>query len=85
MLVFLKDNDCYGIDDGVGMKIVDALKTYLTDWKNLLTHGIVGVILLYCLLFAPVAWYWRVILLILVIAFNILRMRYSKNKKEEES
>ena len=54
---------------------------YLTDWKNLLTHGIVGVILLYCLLFAPVAWYWRVILLILVIAFNLVRMRYSKNKK----
>ena len=39
------------------MKIIDGLKIYLTDWKNLLTHGIVGVILLYCLLFAPVAWY----------------------------
>ena len=52
------------------MKIVDGLKMYLTDWKNLLTHGIVGVILLYCLLFAPVAWYWRVILLIIVIAFH---------------
>ena len=63
------------------MKIWDALKMYLTDWKNLLTHGIVGVILLYCLLFAPIAWYWRVIILILVIAFNIVRMRYSKNKK----
>lgn len=35
------------------MKIIDAVKTYLTDWKNLLAHGIVGVILLYCLLFAP--------------------------------
>ena len=34
------------------------------------------------LLFAPVAWYWRVILLIIVIAFNIVRMRYSKNKKK---
>ncbi len=65
----------------VKMKIVDALKIYLTDWKNLLTHGIVGVILLYCLLFAPIAWYWRVIILILVIAFNIVRMKYSKNKK----
>lgn len=65
------------------MRIINALKRYLTDWKNLLTHGIVGVILLYCLLFAPVAWYWRVILLIIVIAFNIARMKYSKNKRGE--
>lgn len=67
---------------GITMKIIGALKIYLTDWKNLLTHGIVGIILLYCLLFAPIAWYWRVIILIMVIAFNVVRMRYSKNKKE---
>ena len=60
------------------MKILNALKIYLTDWKNLLTHGIVGVILIYCLLFAPVAWYWRVILLVLVIAFNVVRMKFFK-------
>lgn len=64
------------------MKIISGLKTYLTDWKNLLTHGIVGVILLYCLLFAPIQWYWRVIILIGVIAFNIARMKYSKKKNE---
>ncbi|WP_295031198.1 hypothetical protein [uncultured Methanobrevibacter sp.] len=63
------------------MKIIDGLKTYLTDWKNLLTYGIVGVILLYCLLFAPIAWYWRVIILILVVAFNLIRMNYSKKNK----
>ena len=66
---------------GVEMKIIEGLKIYLTDWKNLLTHGIVGVILLYCLLFAPVAWDWRVILLIIVIAFNLIRMKYSKSDK----
>ncbi|MBQ6813400.1 MAG: hypothetical protein IJP12_02055 [Methanobrevibacter sp.] len=64
------------------MKITEALKIYLTDWKNLLTHAIVGIILLYCLLFAPVAWYWRIILFLLVIIFNVIRMRYSKNKRE---
>lgn len=62
------------------MDIIAALKAYLTDWKNLLTHAIVGVILLYCLLFAPVAWYWRIILFLIVIVFNVLRMRHSKNK-----
>lgn len=71
------------INAGVEMKILNGLKMYLTDWKNLLTHGIVGVILLYFLLFAPIAWYWRVILLIIVIAFNIVRMKYDKNKKSE--
>ncbi|MBQ6098905.1 MAG: hypothetical protein IJL02_03450 [Methanobrevibacter sp.] len=60
---------------------MDALKVYLTDWKNLLTHGIVGVFLLYCLLFAPVAWYWRIILFVIVIVFNVVRMKYSKNEK----
>ena len=29
--------------NGVKMKIFDALKTYLADWKNLLTHAIVGI------------------------------------------
>lgn len=63
------------------MKIIDVLKEYLTDWKNLLTHGIVGVILLYCLFFVPIDWYWRLIILIIVIAFNVARMKYSKNRK----
>ena len=64
----------------VKMRIIDGLKMYLIDWKNLLTHGIVGVILLYCLLFAPIAWYWRIVILIFVIAFNIIRMKYFKNE-----
>lgn len=70
------------LHDEDNMKIADALKLYLTDWKNLLTHGIVGVILLYCLLFAPIAWYWRIIILIIVIGFNIVRMKHSKNKEK---
>ena len=62
-------------------RIIDGLKTDLTDWKNLLAHGIVGVLLLYCLLFAPIAWYWRAIILILDVAFNLIRMNYSKKNK----
>lgn len=65
------------------MKIFDALKKYLTDWRNLLTHGIVGVILLWFLLFAPLPWYYRVLALLLVIAFNITKMKITDKKKRE--
>ena len=46
------------------IKIFNALKIYLTDWKNLLTHGLVGVVLLCIALFAPVHWTYRVLFLI---------------------
>ena len=69
---------------GVGfIKIFNALKIYLTDWKNLLAHGLVGVVLLCIALFAPVHWIYRVLFLILVVVFNVIRMRYSKNKKNK--
>ena len=71
---------------GVGfIKIFNALKIYLTDWKNLLAHGLVGVVLLCIALFAPVHWIYRVLFLILVVVFNVLRMRYSKNKKNKDN
>lgn len=59
-------------------KVFNGLKTYLTDWKNLLTHGIVGVILLLFMLFAPIHPIYRIIILILVIIFNVIRMKYFK-------
>ena len=65
-------------------KVGHGLKKYLTDWKNLLLHGIVGVILLWFLLFAPIAWYYRVLALLLVIAFNICRMKYADKKKQKK-
>ncbi|MDO5850779.1 MAG: hypothetical protein Q4P14_06135 [Methanobacteriaceae archaeon] len=67
------------------MKIFNALKIYLTDWKNLLAHTLVGVVLLAIALFAPVHWIYRVIFLILVVVFNVIRMRYSKNKKDKQA
>lgn len=60
------------------MKIFEGLKKYLTDWKNLLAHTIVGVILLLIAIFAPVPWAIRVLFLVLVVAFNVIRMKYFK-------
>lgn len=40
-------------------RIIKGLKKYLTDWKNLLTHSIVGVVILAVALFAPISPYIR--------------------------
>jgi hypothetical protein len=58
-------------------RIVKGLKTYLTDWKNLLTHSIVGVIILLIALFAPVSPYIRIAFVGVVVAFNVIRMKYA--------
>lgn len=63
------------------MKIINGLKKYLTDWKNLLTHTLVGVILLLIALFAPVAPWIRILFLILVVVFNVIRMKYFSKKE----
>lgn len=63
------------------MKIINGLKKYLTDWKNLLTHSLVGVILLLIALFAPVAPWIRILFLILVVVFNVIRMKYFSKKE----
>ena len=57
-------------------KILSGLKAYFMDWKNWLTHGLIGVILLLIALFAPVPIYVRVIFIIAVIGFNLIRMKY---------
>lgn len=56
--------------------IINGLKAYLTDWKNLLTHSLVGVAILTIALFAPVSPYIRLAFVVAVIAFNLVRMKY---------
>ncbi|NYB50984.1 MAG: hypothetical protein HVN35_00215 [Methanobacteriaceae archaeon] len=58
-------------------RIIKGIKAYLTDWKNLLTHTIVGVIILAIALFAPVSPYIRLAFVGAVVAFNVIRMRYA--------
>jgi hypothetical protein len=52
------------------------MKTYLIDWKNLLTHSLMGIVLLWFTLFAPITPYLRMGVIGAVVAFNIIRMRY---------
>lgn len=57
-------------------QVFKGLKSYLTDWKNLLAHSIVGVIILVIALFAPVSPYIRLGFVAAVVGFNVVRMKY---------
>lgn len=59
--------------------VLKGIKTYLTDWKNLFTHSLVGVAILVIALYAPVSPYLRMGFVGVVVAFNVIRMKYSKN------
>ena len=67
------------------MKIFKFIWTYLKDWKNWLTHSIIGVLILLVAFYLPVEPIYRVILLIIVVSFNILRMRREKDKRNRKS
>lgn len=56
--------------------------TYLKDWKNLLAHAIVGVMILSVALFLPVRPVYRIIILILVVVFNLVRMRMGRAERD---
>ena len=67
------------------MKILKFIWTYLKDWKNWLTHSIIGVLILLVAFYLPVEPIYRVIILAVVVSFNILRMSLEKAKKNRES
>jgi len=54
--------------------------TYLSDWRNWLTHSLIGVGILLVALVLPVDLYIRLLILAAVVAFNIWRMRRAKHK-----
>ena len=60
--------------------IFEGVLNYLKDWKNILAHSIVGVLILVVGLALPVPPVYRVGILLLIVALNILRMRLSEKK-----
>ena len=61
-------------------KAYHAVINYLKDWKNLLAHAIVGILILAVGLFLPVPPVYRIAILLLVISLNIFRMRMGAKK-----
>ncbi len=64
-------------------KALETIWAYLKDWRNWLSHGLVGIGILAVGLLLPVKPIYRIIILILIIAFNITRMKLSKKKEDE--
>lgn len=61
-------------------RILNGLKKYFMDWRNWLTHSLVGILLLLIAIFAPVNVYIKIAFIACVIGFNVIRMKYFSNK-----
>lgn len=64
-------------------KTLNAIWTYLKDWKNLLAHTLVGLLILAIGLALPIKPIYRIILLVMVIVLNTMRMKLSEKNKGE--
>ncbi len=61
-------------------RVWSGLKAYLTDWRNLLGHALLGVVFVVIAVWAPISIRLKLIIIAALITFNVLRMR-NKNKK----
>ena len=67
-------------------RIWGGLKAYLTDWRNLLGHALLGVLFVVIAVWAPINIWLKLAIIACLIALNILRMRLkSKKANEKES
>ena len=66
------------------MKILKFIWAYLKDWRNWLSHTIIGVSILLVAFYLPVKPIYRIIILAVVVSFNIIRMRLAKAKKKKK-
>ena len=60
-------------------KLGHGLKAYLTDWKNLLGHSLLGVGFLVLAIWAPINGWVKLAVVACLIGFNIWRMKRKKN------
>jgi len=60
-----------------------AMLHYLKDWKNILVHSIIGILILLVAFFLPVPLYVRIAILFLVVVFNITRMNFERKNHEK--
>ncbi len=63
-------------------KVFEAVLNYLKDWKNLLSHAVIGVLILVVGLSLPILPIYRIGILVLIVALNVFRMRLSEKEVE---
>ena len=62
-------------------KILNSIKVYLTDWRNLLGHALLGIVFLLVAIWAPINIWLKLIIIALLVTFNILRMQFKAKKQ----
>lgn len=65
-------------------KFLNGLWEYLKDWKNLLAHTLIGIAILLVAFAVPVKPIYRVMILVAVVAFNMIRMNHEKRFLHKE-
>jgi hypothetical protein len=60
------------------MKVLNAVWNYLKDWRNLLTHGLIGVAIVIVALVIPIAPIYRLAFLVLAVGLNLIRINRAK-------
>ncbi len=65
------------------MKILRAVVLYLKDWRNWLTHSLIGIGILLIAFYMPVKPLYRISLIVVVVTFNTIRMKLNKQFDEE--
>lgn len=66
-------------------KVFNGIIKYLSEWKNWLVHALVGIALLVMVIFIPVIWWVKLIIIAVVVALNSLRMVLEKKRKESKN
>ena len=64
-------------------RIWNGLKAYLTDWRNLLGHALLGVFFVVVAVWAPINIWLKLAIIACLITLNILRMRLKSKKANE--
>lgn len=62
-----------------------ALGAYLSDWKNLLSHSLVGIALVAIPLALPISPKGRLAVFFVIVGLNVLRMRWDKKRKARKA
>ena len=62
-------------------KSAAGFKRYLTDWKNLAMHASIGIALVVLAIWAPVPLHAKITIFLLVVVFNVFRMRINSKKR----
>jgi len=63
-------------------KAIKGIHNYISDWKNLLTHTITGIVMLIIIFVLPLPSYIRLIVFIGVVFFNLYRGKSEKSSSK---